>query len=139
MRGTPDFDVRRSILLGEFIKHRGVPELRRTTRKAEDIVETFSFPASSEDDVFRAATIGASSVEREDGGLAAFELFMVLPSDMAGCNFEQISALMFDVFAHGLRPDVRFNVGYTIAPTPILPIGWPTRAILLDHPRVFLY
>jgi Suppressor of fused protein (SUFU) len=127
-------DVRRSIMLATYIKFWRMPDQRRVSRKGDDTVEVYSFPASEDTRVHRFVTIGASTVPRQDGRAASFELFMALPSDLGGAPFNAVTSFLLDVFVHGLRSDVVYSNGYTIAPTALAPPQWGATALLFDEP-----
>lgn len=127
-------DATRSAILRRFIAEWGQPELKRTTSRNDEEVDVYSFPARGERGVARVATVGASQVRRDDGEPASFELLMVLPRDLGGATFTEVSSFLLDVFAKGLKSDVHLRVGYTIAPTALAPREWPARALFFDEP-----
>ncbi len=127
-------DAARRGILSLFTKQWGAPEVQRTTSRNDEIVDVYGFRDRNAPALFRAVTVGASLVKRDDGEPASFELLMVLPPDLGGATFTEVSSFMLDVFALGLERDVALSVGYRIAPTPLVPAAWPTRAILLDEP-----
>jgi hypothetical protein len=63
------FDIRRTIILGAFIKEWSMPEYRVILNQSEKAVnvEIYYFPAVSENDVARFATVGLSGTLRSNG------------------------------------------------------------------------
>ncbi len=127
-------DARRDAILRRFIEAWGQPDVRRTTTRKDEVVDVHGFAARPGSSVYRVATAGAAQVRRDDGDLASFELLMVLPRDLGGATFTEVTSFLLDVFAHGLRQDVRLRPGFTIAPTPLAPTAWPARALLFQEP-----
>jgi hypothetical protein len=125
-------DVRRAIILGEYIRHWNMPKLRVESRKGDDKIEVYLFPGER---VCRVATVGVSSLQREDGRKADWELLLVLPLDLAGSDFERVASFVMDVAAYSLEKDVQFSCGMAIPQTPLAPESWSARALLVDEPR----
>jgi hypothetical protein len=129
---TPE--ARRRAILRRFVDVWGEPELTHTIARGDDTVDAYGFPARQNRRVFRVVTVGAAQVRRDDGEQAGFELLMVLPGDLGGATFNEVSSFMFDVFAYGLTSTAPLRVGGSIAPSPLVPQAWPTRALLFDEP-----
>jgi hypothetical protein len=108
-----------------------MPDFERTISKSDDRVTVYSF---SDENLRRFATVGAATVRKSDGRATNFELFMVLPVDLAGANLDAVASLLFDVFTYGLKDDVQLQAGYVIPPSPLVPPQWNTRALLIDEP-----
>jgi hypothetical protein len=128
-------DVRRAVILGAYEREWGIPSQRVISHRGSDVVEIYTFPGSSGQHVNRFATVGVSSIRRESGTLAAWELYIVVPKDNGGASVEEVTNLLLDVMAYSLRQDVRFAAGETIPESPLLPRSWKPRALLLDEPR----
>lgn len=128
-------DARRAVLLGGYIRAWGTPSQRVSARRRNDVVEVYSFPAPSEGKLNRYATVGVSSLRRDSGSLATWELYFVVPSDNAGASEARVTSFILDVMAYSLRSDVQFTIGKTIPSSAILPVEWNARAVLLDEPR----
>lgn len=126
--------ARRTAIHGRFVREWGTPQFQTTVERNDDVVDVYGFPAHGERGVFRALTVGASEVRRTDGEFASFELMMVLPRDLGGTTFKQVSSLMLDVMAYGLTSTATLKIGYTFAPSPHVPSHWSARALLLDEP-----
>jgi len=133
--GGFEFDVRRSILLGGFIKHWGMPEWRVVARKGDEAIEVYLFPGANTEKVARIATVGLSSSRREGEGVADYELLFVLPRDLCGCGFDAVAAFVLDVAAYSLSRGVSFDVGSVVPETRLAPVQWSARALLVDEPR----
>jgi hypothetical protein len=129
------FDVRRTLILGLYIKHWGMPEYRWVSRREDHVIEVYSFPPREDEVVHRFATVGVSAAKREDGNQANYELCMVLPDELAGASVDEVVSFMLDVAVHSYRKDVRCSVGATIPETPLMPAQWPPKALLFDELR----
>jgi hypothetical protein len=127
-------DVRRSILLGAYIRCWGQPDERVVSRRGDDAVELYSFPFV-QTKVHRFATAGVSGLRCEDARLASWELLLTLPRDLGGATSQEVVSLALDVMAYSLRRDVPFKIGLTIPETPLMPKAWSPRALLVDEPR----
>ena len=135
-------DIKRSIILAEYIKCWGMPETRHimstnnTFNKAE-IVEVYVFPGEDMDQVSRVATIGLSSCKFDDGKSCSSELLMVLPYDIVDDEVDAISDYIFDISIHIINSLERNLGAEDILPEHAIervPEGWP-RALLFDEPR----
>lgn len=126
--------ARRSAILSRFVTEWGEPELHTTVERNDDVIDVYGFPPRGERGVFRAVTVGASEVKRKNGELAGFELMMVLPRDLGGATFKQVSSLMLDVMVYGLTSQTPLRIGYTFTPSPHIPSDWSARSLLLDEP-----
>jgi hypothetical protein len=131
--GSLEFDVRRSILLGGYIQHWGLPAERQSFTRGDDRVEVYSFPATGNVRVSRVASVGASTYVR-DGRYRA-EFMMALPGDLGGATFAQVAGFLMDVALYAQQDDVRLREGMVIPPSPLVPEAWVPRALLVDLPR----
>jgi hypothetical protein len=129
------FDIRRTLILGGYIRHWGMPEHRWISRKENHAIEVYSFPPRTDEVVHRFATVGVSGVNREDGNPATYEFCMILPRELGGASGQEVAFFMLDVAVHCYRQDVRCEVGATIPETPLMPANWKPKALLLDEPR----
>ena len=140
------FDIKRSIILAEYIKCWGVPETRNLMRlsKGADAsltfkkmpVELYVFPGEDMDQVTRVATIGLSSCKFSDNKNCNSELLMVLPYDVADDQLEAVSRYIFDIASHivdtqgcNIKSEDLISDGLISVPE-----DWPT-ALLFDDPR----
>ncbi len=141
-----DFDVKRSIILADYIKCWGMPEIRDLmpqNKNTDDslshknmAVELYVFPGEDMDQVTRVVTIGLSSCKFNDGKICNSELLMVLPYDVADEQLEAVSRYIFDI-ANYIVNTQGCNVKSEdlIADGLIsVPEDWPT-ALLFDDPR----
>lgn len=136
------FDIKRSVILAEYIKCWGMPESRnimpsKNSQSEEEVVELYVFPGEDMDQVSRVATIGLSSCKFGDGKSCNSELLMVLPYDIIDDEIESISNYIFGIYKHiintlerNLEPEeiVSKGIGENA------PEGWP-KALLFDAPR----
>lgn len=132
------FDIRRTIILSEYMKHWEMPEFRQTMSRENERVELYTFPGNDSENVTRFSTIGLSSIRSKDSerqyGIGA-ELMMVLPKEVAIEQEDQIKNYLFDVASYLLNtPGRQLTVGTTIPESPLAPKGWP-KALLFDEPR----
>ena len=127
-------DVRRTLILGGYIRAWGMPDSRVVSRQGSDAIEVYSFPSPGSP-VHRFATVGVSALRRENGDRSDRELFMALPPTLGGAEFEEVTNFILDVCIYSLREDVDFARGQTIPPTDRAPSAWAARAALLDEPR----
>jgi hypothetical protein len=127
-------DLKRTIILGSYIREWGLPDYRIISSKEDSLIEIYSFPPLPNNKVWRIASIGMSNVAKSIGQLIDFELFMTLPSDLGGVKFQEVANFIMDVFAHSLKPSVIFDAGKTIEETILMPSKWMPRAVLLDEP-----
>ena len=140
------FDIKRSIILAEYIKCWGMPETRNIIpeRKVTDDsslhnnmpVELYVFPGEDMDQVTRVATIGLSSCKFNDYKSCNSELLMVLPYDVADDQLEAVSQYIFDVSNYivntlgcNIKSEDLISGGLVLAPE-----DWPN-ALLFDDPR----
>ena len=129
------FDIRRTLILGVYMRYWGMPEYRWISRHESHAIEVYSFPPGKDELVHRFATVGASAVNREDGKPANYELCMILPDELGGASADEVVSLMLDVAVHSYRKDVRCSVGATISETPLMPAKWLPKALLFDALR----
>lgn len=143
------FDIKRSIILAEYIKCWGLPESRKIIsyqkiaqpKKSSDsqsqTIEVYVFPGEDMDQVSRVATIGLSSCKFSDGKSCNSELLMVLPYDIVEDEINNISHYICDISNHIINV-----IGRNIEPEEIVsesqyarvPEDWPN-ALLFDDPR----
>jgi hypothetical protein len=128
-------DLRTAVVLGNYVRHWGLPDERVTSSRHDEVVQVYSFPPNETSAVHRFATVGVSGVAKADGKPAQWELLMVLPADLGGAQRTIVTNLLLDVMAYSLRTDVRFAAGTTIPVSPLTPSVWNARALLIDEPR----
>ena len=139
------FDIKRSIILAEYIKCWGVPEARNLmpqSKEADDTlshenmpVELYVFPGEDMDQVTRIATIGLSSCQFSDDKSCNSELLMVLPYDVADDQLESVSQYIFEVSSYIVNTLGRnVKTEDLIAEVKSAPFDWPN-ALLFDDPR----
>jgi hypothetical protein len=137
---TFSLDVKRSIILAEYIKCWGMPEARSLMLQSEMShnemsVELYLFPGEDMDQVSRVVTIGLSACEFPDGKICNNELLMVLPFDVAEDEWHAVSEYIFELSSYIVN-----SLGRNIQTedlkqvTDTAPEGWP-KALLFDDPR----
>ncbi|QSQ12529.1 suppressor of fused domain protein [Myxococcus landrumensis] len=124
-------DLRRTVVLGAYMRHWGMPLDRQRFSRQTDVVEVYLFPATAESPVARFATVGASSFAREGGTRSEF--LLVLPADLGGATFEEVAGFLMDFVLYSRRDDVMVQPGRGVPPSPLVPKSWPTRALLVDE------
>ena len=137
-----EFDIKRSIILAEYIRCWGMPEARNimptnNTLNKSEAVEVYIFPGEDMDQVSRVATIGLSSCTFSNGKYCNSELLMVLPYDIVDDEVDAISDYIFDISNHIINSLERNLGAEDILPEHAIervPEGWP-RALLFDEPR----
>jgi hypothetical protein len=130
-----EFDLRRTVLLGEYMKAWGMPEYRTVTTKGSHRVEVYYFPAPGGSAVHRYATVGVSDARRADGTRIAWELLMVTPPDNGGASMDDVITYLLDIMAYSLDERVNFGIDSVYPATPLAPAAWQARAMLIDAPR----
>ncbi len=132
---TLEFDIRRSVILSQYLKCWGMPETRKIMSKGETHVELYSFPGEDSDQVSRFATVGLSSNKFSNSTTCDSELLLVLPHDVAHEQREEISHYLFDISSYLIDTLGRNVKAEDILPEmSVVPEGWP-KAILFDEPR----
>ena len=138
------FDIKRSIILAEYIKCWGVPEFRNVVSintpkiKGEaEAIELYIFPGEDMDQVSRVATIGLSSYIFPDGKSCNSELLMVLPYDIVDDEIKFISNYIRSICNYIINTQGRNLKAEEIVSEEIgknVPDDWP-KALLFDEPR----
>jgi len=134
-RMSLEFDIRRTIILSEYMKNWRMPEFRSLLSKGDNTVELYSFPCEDGGDVFKYATVGLSACKFEDGTHSNNELVLVVPKYVASEYDNEIRDYVFNIIAYilsTLKHDV--SAEYLIKENELAPVGWP-KALLFDEPR----
>lgn len=128
-----EFDIKRSIILAEYIKCWGGPDTRKVCDSMP--IELYIFPGEDMDQVTRVVTIGLSSCKFSNDKPCNNELLMVLPFDVAEDQWDSVSNYLFDISSYIVN-DLGRNVQSEDikAESANAPEGWP-RAVLFDEPR----
>jgi hypothetical protein len=155
-----NFDIKRSIILAEYIKCWGMPETRNIMSQSKDAgdplshknmpVELYVFPGEDMDQVTRVVTIGLSSCQFNDDKYCNNELLMVLPFDVVDDQWEAVSGYLFELSSYIVN-----TLGRNVKSEELIseswvsenkiaealssdkksaPDGWPS-ALLFDDPR----
>ena len=128
-------DIRRTIILGAYMKEWGMPEQRVLSYKETDVIEMYSFPPSNEKNIWRVATVGMSGVKNELGTQNNFEFLMALTNAVGKVTFQELANFLMDLFAHSQQVSVSFEPEKTIPETHLMPSAISPKAVLLDEPR----
>jgi hypothetical protein len=135
------FDIKRSVILAEYIKCWGRPESRNVIsinnpQVTEETVELYIFPGEDMDQVSRVATIGLSSCIFPNGKSCNSELLMVLPYDIVDDESESISNYILSICKYIINIQGRNLKSAEICEgiNENRPKDWPD-ALLFDEPR----
>ena len=130
-----EYDIRRTIILGAYMDHWGMPKTRNLLTRDSRRVELYSFPPLPKDNVHRFATVGLSSCIFEDGRSCDAELLLTLPDAVASEQPDTIINYVFDIASYVLDSLRRSPKSEDVVPeSQLAPEGWP-KAILFDEPR----
>lgn len=129
-----DHDLWRTVILGNYIRYWGLPELRIVSQKDSHRVEIYSFPPLGEGKVHRIATVGAS-YRSPNHTSRDYEFLLTTAVDFSGSSFDEASALVMDVVAYFVQHNLEPIVDHTLKADILMPGVWPTRALLIDEPR----
>ncbi|MFD1884934.1 suppressor of fused domain protein [Paenibacillus wenxiniae] len=131
------FDIRRSILLHAFIQQWSMPAYRVMLNEPDQAihVEVYYFPAVTEEDVARFATVGLSNTVRSTGQTIGTEWMMALTSDLGDEPVERIFAYICDLLAHHIEVAPHSRIPRVMGESELAPDNWSTRALLLDELR----
>jgi hypothetical protein len=133
-------DIRRTIILGAYIKEWSMPEYRVTLStfsqpdKATNI-EIYYFPALSGNGVARFATVGLSASLRANGQRVGTEWMMALVDDLGGESVDVIFSYISDLIAHHIEVVNDDLIPRVMEESQLAPSGWSTKALLLDELR----
>ena len=128
-------DIRRTILLSQYMRYWGMPEFRTISRKGDKEIEIYSFPPFKNSEIHRFATVGVSDLHYLDNKTVNHEFMMVLPRDLGDSSVEEVTFFMMDIVAYSVTENPNFQEGTTIPETLLAPKQWKPRAILVDTPR----
>ena len=130
-----EYDIRRTIILGAYMDHWGMPNTRNLLTRGSRRVEVYSFPSAPNDNFHRFATVGLSSCVFEDGRSCDAELLLALPDAVATEQPDSITNYLFGITAYVLESLKRSPKSEDVVPeSQLAPEGWP-KAILFDEPR----
>lgn len=131
------FDIRRTIILGAFIKEWAMPEYRVVLSKPENavFVEIYYFPAVNENDVARFATVGLSSTLRSNGQPIGTEWMMALTYDLGGDSVDRIFSYACDLIAHHIETSLDSQIPRVMEESRLAPENWSAKAFFLDELR----
>ncbi|WP_042169656.1 suppressor of fused domain protein [Paenibacillus gorillae] len=131
------FDIRRTIILGAFIKEWSMPEYRVILNQPDKAIhiEIYYFPAVSDNDVARFATVGLSGTLRSNGQPIYTEWMMALSSDLGGESVDRIFSYVCDLIAHHIETSRNSQIPRVMEESGLAPANWSTKAFLLDELR----
>ncbi len=131
------FDIRRSIILGAFIEAWSMPAYRIHLNQPDQAihVEIYYFPAVTENEVARFATVGLSNMLRSNGQPIGTEWMLALTSDLGGESVERIFTYVCDLIAHHIEVAPDSRIPRVMGESELAPDNWSARAFLLDELR----
>ncbi|TYP73100.1 suppressor of fused domain protein [Paenibacillus methanolicus] len=131
------FDIRRTIILGAFIKEWSMPQYRVILNHPEKAVhvEIYYFPAAGENDVARFSTVGLSNTLRSNGQPIGTEWVMALPYDLGGESVDRIFSYVCDLIAHHIVTSRDSRIPIVMEESKLAPANWSTKAFFLDELR----
>lgn len=133
-----EFDIRRAIILGAYMKHWGMPEWRKQLLSADksDKIELYYFPAASDELPARFATVGLSACFYDSSGKRIdAEWVLALECELGGESFERIYDYLADLLVHHIRNAPNTVLPRLMPPSVLAPEKWTATALLLDEPR----
>ncbi len=136
--GALEFDIRRTIILGAYMRHWGMPEWRRLLLSADksDKIELYYFPAGSADVPARFATVGLSACSYDpSGNRIDAEWMLALECELGGESIERVCGYVADLLVHHIRNAPNTVLPRLMPPSALAPGKWTTTALLLDEPR----
>lgn len=128
-------DVYRTIVLGHYIDHWGMPEYRRITRKrsGQSFFEMYSFPSTDPMQPLRIASVGIAEEIKADGEREGKEYLMVLPADMGGASLDEVFDYFADIAVHIVKNLTRSCLPRVLGPSALAPAKWGMKALLIDE------
>ncbi|WP_245367913.1 suppressor of fused domain protein [Paenibacillus silagei] len=131
------FDIRRTVILGAYMRDWQMPECRIILSKPDTAVhvEVYYFPADDETTVARFATVGLSAAHRPNGQAVGTEWMMALTSDLGGESVDRIFTYLCDLIAHHIEGAGDSRIPRVMEESPLAPANWTTTALLLDELR----
>ncbi|WP_340026543.1 suppressor of fused domain protein [Paenibacillus sp. FSL K6-1096] len=131
------FDIRRTVILGAYMREWEMPEYRVILSKPETgvHVEIYYFPAAGEGEIARFATVGLSAAHRPNGQVVGAEWMMALTPDLGGESVDRIFTYLSDLIAHHIETAGDSRIPRVMGESPLAPANWTTTALLLDELR----
>jgi len=128
------FDLRRTAILSKYIEAWGAPLYRKVANKGAQRIEVYCF-TPPDSIITRYATVGVSDFEYPDAMPANWEFLLVTPGDDSDKMIDEVFGYIFDIMAYSRVNNVKLKVGLALDESPIAPISWKARGILIDEPR----
>lgn len=130
------FDIYRTIVLGHYLKHWGMPEYRKVVGRDDgSSFEIHTFPSSPKKHVYHIATVGLAEQARPDGSKQGHEYFMTLDERLGGASRDEVFDYVADLCAHSIVNLPRAQPPRVLGPSALAPPEWTTKALLIDEPR----
>jgi hypothetical protein len=129
------FDIRRSLILQNYIQVWGVPTCRFTREADASVVEIYFFESidnSGEDSIIHVATVGISSCF--DQGEIASEMFVVVSSSYSEATAQELCDLMISMSEYSRKNKGKVVYGETIDVINPIPSKWNAKSILICEP-----
>ena len=129
-----DFDVRRTILLHNYIQAWGVPQDRKIIHKeGRPPIEIYLF---IDELIVRFATIGLSAqVNEKSNKIANYELLFACGHKLQGTSLGHIMDYVLDISTSSIANFDNFKIGSMIPNIAIAPNSWEMKSIFVDEAR----
>jgi len=126
-----NFDIRRSLLLSNFIAEWGYPRDRKViSRDGAAPIEIYLFIDKK---IVRFVTIGLSAQSSESS--YQFEILFASGHDMAGSSLGYAMDYILDIAAHAVENPSKFKAPSLLPPSPMAPKPWRMNSMLIDTAR----
>jgi hypothetical protein len=125
------FDIRRSLILQNYIQVWGVPTCRFTREADASVVEIYFFESidnSGEDSIIHVATVGISSCF--DQGEIASEMFVVVSSSYSEATAQELCDLMISMSEYSRKNKGKVVYGETIDVINPIPSKWNAKSVV---------
>lgn len=132
-----NFDLRRTIILSQYINAWGIPKYRVKTYKNDKCnpIETYVFYGQKESKINHFATVGVSTQKSKNGKPSCHELMFVLSKTLGTTTEDSVINYLIDIAVYSIRDDVKFAIESLIPDSPLAPNEWGQKSILIDEPR----
>src|SRR5689334_20886395 len=126
-------DVKRTMILGAYIRNWGMPKNRRIISKTRKSIELYNFPSSQQSgNLERLATVGVSDAFDQGAGESGVEVFFAWQPDPSVVTTDEIEDLVLDVAVHIFGAGIK-EYG-TVLDVARKPQALDADRVLLDEP-----
>lgn len=131
------FDIRRTLILGAYIKEWAIPEYRVILQNQEKniYIEIYYFPPYNENYPARFATVGLSNTSRTTGEYLRTEWMLALENKLGDESIDRIFSYFCDLITHNIEHIDSSVPPRVMSESHLAPEKWKTKAILIDELR----